>query len=141
VIVDSAGRPSTDPADFYAGGALLPFGGHKGYGLSVLIELVGGLLTGVGPSCLPGYGGGFGTVVMAVRIEAFLPLAEFRAQSEELCRTLRATPAAEGFDRVLVPGEIETLTRERRLREGVPVPEARWDELRALARRLGAAMA
>jgi LDH2 family malate/lactate/ureidoglycolate dehydrogenase len=141
VLVDPEGRPSTDPDDFYRGGALLPFGGHKGYGLSVLIELVGGLLTGTGASCLPGYDGGFGTVVMAVRVEAFLPLAEFRARSEDLCQTLGATPPAAGFERVLVPGEIETLTRERRLREGVPVPETHWDELRALARRLGAAIA
>ncbi|GAA1644544.1 hypothetical protein GCM10009733_047070 [Nonomuraea maheshkhaliensis] len=60
---EGEGRPSTDPADFYRGGALLPSGGHKGYGLSALIELVGGLLTGTGTACSPGYDGTFGTVI------------------------------------------------------------------------------
>ncbi|GAA5066102.1 LDH2 family malate/lactate/ureidoglycolate dehydrogenase [Thermocatellispora tengchongensis] len=137
-VVDRDGRPTTDPADLYRGGALLPFGGHKGYGLSVLIELAGGLLAGAGVSCLPGYGGGFGTVVLAVDIAAFLPLSRFREQAEELCRALRDTPPAAGFDRVLVPGEIEARTRRERLRDGVPLTEAEWRELRELAARTGA---
>src|SRR5207253_9002272 len=45
-IVDAEGRPTTDPQRFLDGGGLLPFGGHKGYGLSVLAELLGGALTG-----------------------------------------------------------------------------------------------
>ena len=48
LVRDADGRISTDPGDFYAGGVLLPFAGHKGYGLSVLIEIVAGLLTGTG---------------------------------------------------------------------------------------------
>src|SRR6266581_3412589 len=49
-IIDSAGHPSVDPDAFYAGGALLPFGGHKGYGMSVMVELLGGVLSGGGAS-------------------------------------------------------------------------------------------
>jgi LDH2 family malate/lactate/ureidoglycolate dehydrogenase len=135
-VVDGAGQPSTDPADFYRGGALLPFGGHKGYGLSVMIELVGGLLTGTGISCLPGYDGGFGTVLLAVDIERFVPLDRFRGEVEEFCRTLRETPPAAGHAGVLVPGEPEARTREERVRSGVPVPAAHLRELRALAERL-----
>jgi LDH2 family malate/lactate/ureidoglycolate dehydrogenase len=137
-IVDVDGEPSTDPADFYRGGALLPFGGHEGYGLSVLIELVGGLLTGTGISCLPGYDGGFGTVVIAVDIAAFVPIDRFRTEVEEFCTVLRRTPTARGHTQVIVPGEPEARSRAERLRAGVPLPAAHWRELCALADRVGA---
>jgi uncharacterized oxidoreductase len=136
-IVDRDGRASTDPADFYGGGALLPFGGHKGYGLSVMIEIVGGLLTGTGVSSLPGYDGRFGTVLLAVDIDAFVPLERFRNQAEEFCGTLNRTATAEGAGSVLVPGETEARTRRERSRDGVPVPAAQCRALNDLARKVG----
>src|ERR1700761_3267355 len=69
LIVDAAGHSSTNADDFYAGGALLPFGGHKGSGLSVMIELLGGLLTGMGTAPTPSYGGGNGEVEARTRTE------------------------------------------------------------------------
>ncbi|NBE98216.1 Ldh family oxidoreductase [Nonomuraea sp. KC401] len=132
VVVDPEGRPSTDPADFYRGGALLPFGGHKGYGLSVLIELVGGLLTGTGTACSPEYDGTFGTVITAVDISAFVPLDDYVAQVESFCEALRASGPG-----VIVPGEPEAEARAARLKEGIPVPAPVWDELGVLAARLG----
>ncbi|WP_171074247.1 Ldh family oxidoreductase [Nonomuraea basaltis] len=132
VLVDPEGRASTDPADLYRGGALLPFGGHKGYGLSVLIELVGGLLTGTGTACSPEYDGTFGTVITAVDISAFVPLETYVAQVESFCVALRA--AGPG---VVVPGEPEAVARGTRLKEGIPVPALVWAELAALASRLG----
>ncbi len=138
IIVDRDGNHTVDPADFYAGGALLPFGGHKGYGLSVLIEIVGGLLTGTGVGCLPGYDGRFGTVLLAVDIAAFVPPARFRAQTEDFCRALRETPPAKGAAEVLVPGEPEARTRAERAAHGVPLPGPVRAELRALAARVGA---
>lgn len=126
------GRMSRDPHDFYAGGVLLPFGGHKGYGLSVLIELVGGLLTGVGISSMPGYTGDFGTVLIAFDINVFQPADEFRARTEEFCRRLAATAPAPGHDDVLVPGEPEERTRAVRLRDGIPLSDTTWHELKAL---------
>ncbi|MET8863101.1 Ldh family oxidoreductase [Nonomuraea sp. NPDC004580] len=132
VLVDPGGRPSTDPADFYRGGALLPFGGHKGYGLSVLIELVGGLLTGTGTACSPAYDGTFGTVVTAVDIAAFVPLDDYVAQVESFCAALRASGPE-----VVVPGEPEARTRAERLGKGVPVPAPVWAELGEVAARLG----
>jgi LDH2 family malate/lactate/ureidoglycolate dehydrogenase len=136
VVVDRDGNPTVDPADFYQGGALLPFGGHKGYGLSVMIELVAGLLSGTGVSSLPGYDGTFGTVLLAVDIGAFVPVDRFRAQTEEFCRSLQETPPARGAGGVLVPGEPEARARRERLAHGVPVPAAIWAELRALEARL-----
>ncbi|MFG1710114.1 Ldh family oxidoreductase [Nonomuraea sp. M3C6] len=132
VLVDPGGRPSTRPTDFYRGGALLPFGGHKGYGLSVLIELVGGLLTGTGTAPSPEYDGTFGTVITAVDIGAFVPLEDYVAQVESFCAALRASGPG-----VVVPGEPEAQTRAARLAEGIPVPLPVWAELGVLASRLG----
>jgi LDH2 family malate/lactate/ureidoglycolate dehydrogenase len=131
-VVDARGRPSTDPADFYAGGALLPFGAHKGSGLAVMIELVGGALTQAGLSTLEGHGLGNGTVLIALDVAAFVPREEYEAQAEAFCAALAGTAPADGFEEVLVPGEAEVRTRARRAREGVPLPAATWSELQAL---------
>jgi LDH2 family malate/lactate/ureidoglycolate dehydrogenase len=132
LVLDADGRTSTDPNDFYTGGVLLPFGGHKGYGLSVLIELVGGLLTGAGVGSMPGYTGDFGTVLVAFALDAFQPADEFRARVEEFCQALRNTPPAHGHTEVLVPGEPEERIRVVRERDGIPITEATWSELKAL---------
>ncbi|WP_165498639.1 Ldh family oxidoreductase [Streptomonospora litoralis] len=132
VLMDSAGRVSRDPADFYGGGALLPFAGHKGYGLSVMIEAVGGLLSGGGVSCLPGYDGGNGTVLVGIDPARFMPADAFRAQVEDFCDELRRTPVAEGHDEVLVPGDVERRARAERAESGIPVPASVWDALTEL---------
>ncbi|WP_051325317.1 Ldh family oxidoreductase [Glycomyces tenuis] len=136
LLVDGDGRDSTDPADFYEGGALLPFGGaaggHKGYGLSVMIEIVGGLLSGAGISSLPGYDGTNGSVLLAVDIAAFLPADRFREQTERFCRRLSASTPAHEDRSVLVPGELEARTRAHRLQHGIPLSTATWNELAAL---------
>ncbi|KAF4409043.1 MULTISPECIES: Ldh family oxidoreductase [Streptomyces] len=132
LLLDPAGAPSTAPEDFYRGGALLPFGGHKGYALSVVIEITGGLLSRAGISCLPGYGGHFGTVLIGIRVDAFVPAAEFREQTESFCAELaRTRPAGDGHE-VLVPGEPEERTRARRRAHGIPLPHATWRELNDL---------
>lgn len=132
LVLDSAGRTTTEPADFYDGGVLLPFGGHKGYGLSVLIEIVAGLVSGTGIGSMPDYRGDFGTVLMAFDINAFLPVADFRAQTELFCRRLKETPPAQGHSEVLVPGEPEERVLRERTRHGIPIADVTWRELNAL---------
>ncbi|MBP2183349.1 Ldh family oxidoreductase [Amycolatopsis magusensis] len=134
LVLDGEGRATTNPADFYEGGVLLPFGGHKGYGLSVLIEIVGGLVSGTGIGSMPGYQGGFGTVLLAFDIAAFLPPQQFREQTEEFCAALHRTRRAEGHTEVLVPGEPEERVRQERERDGIPLTDAVWQELHALLR-------
>lgn len=134
LVLDADGHETTTPADFYAGGALRPFGGHKGYGLSLLIELVGGLLTRTGIGSMPNYAGGFGTVLVALDVASFVPLAWFAEQVEAFCAELASTPRAAGHDEVLVPGEPEERVRAERERDGIPLPERTWDELRSLPR-------
>jgi LDH2 family malate/lactate/ureidoglycolate dehydrogenase len=129
VIVDQHGEPSRDPADFYAGGALLPLGAHKGSGLSVMIQLVGGALAGTGAFGQQGAAAN-GTVLIALDPTAFTD--DFDDEAQEFTAALAATRPAHGFDAVLVPGEIERRTRATRAQEGVPLPAATWSELEAL---------
>ena len=132
VLVDAAGAASTDPQDFYDGGALLPFGGHKGYALSLMIDVVGGLLTGAGAASLPGYDGTNGTVLVAHDVTRFTPLARFTEQVEALREELHATPPAPGSDGVLLPGEPEEAARRHHLAHGVDVPAGTWAALNDL---------
>jgi LDH2 family malate/lactate/ureidoglycolate dehydrogenase len=131
VLVDASGEPSRDPEALYAGGALLPFGAHKGSGLSVMIQLVGGTLAGAGVFGEQGEAAN-GTVLLALDVAAFMPREDFDEEAEAFCAALTGTKPAKGFDAVLVPGEIERRTRVRRAREGIPIPAATWSELEAL---------
>jgi LDH2 family malate/lactate/ureidoglycolate dehydrogenase len=133
IVRDADGRMSTDPNDFYAGGMLLPFADHKGYALSVLIELVAGLLTGAGIASMPDYAGDFGTVLLSFPIGTFQPVDEFRTRTEEFCRRLAETPLAPGHTEVLVPGEPEERTKAERERDGIPITDTLLGELTALA--------
>ncbi|HET6530925.1 MAG TPA: Ldh family oxidoreductase [Actinoplanes sp.] len=133
VLVDAAGNPSQDPADFYAGGALLPFGGHKGYGLGLMIDVVGGLLSGAGAASLPGYDNTNGTVITAIEVARFRPLDEFREQVEQLRAVLHDAQPAAGSAGVRLPGEPEDEVRRDRAVHGIPIPAATWQTLTGLA--------
>ncbi len=132
LIVDSAGNPSQIPADFYNGGALLPFGGHKGYGLSLMADLLGGLLSGAGSGSTTDFAGANGTLFLAIDIQRFMSLDSFRAQAEGVVQRIHASSPAAGFSSVLLPGEPEDAMRARRRVEGIPIPESTWEELQAL---------
>jgi uncharacterized oxidoreductase len=137
-IIDKAGRPSVEPADLYDGGSLLPFGGHKGSGISVLIELSAALLSGMGASCAPDWKGGNGTLIMALDIAAFMPLETFHEQAEAFCKDLkRIGGGASGAD-VLVPGEKEQRTLALRRAGGVRVADKIRRDITVLADEHGA---
>ena len=132
-IVDSQGRPTTDPVDFFQGGALLPFGAHKGYGLAVLTELLGQALTGADAHGGDGGGGEVfrhsGALFCAIDVGAFRPADETTAAAERIAGRLRSIPPAAGFERVYTPGEPEARTRRERARAGIELP---WDTWRAI---------
>lgn len=136
LILDKHGLPSQDPEAFYDDGVLLPFGGHKGYGLSVMIDLLGGALSGMAPASLPEYGGGNGTLIIAMNIPAFVPKENFIAQAEGLCANIKNTPTAPGFNEVLVPGDPEWLARADRLEHGISLPATTWQRIQDLASEL-----
>jgi len=139
-LIDRDGRPSDEPEDYHAGGSLLPAEGHKGYGLAVAIEALGGILSGMGPAMIPDYGAGNGVFVLALEIEAFISVERYMHQVEEMARALESAPTAPGVDQVLLPGEPELRTAVHRRRDGVPIAEATWREVRDLADELGVAL-
>ena len=136
-IIDAEGRPTTDVEDFFAGGLLLPFAGHKGYALAVVVQLLAVGLSGgehgdpeERASCL---------TVLAVDPGAFRPPEEFVRYAESIAERLKAIPPAPGFSEVLVPGEPEARTRAARSRDGIPLPERTWEAIEETARELGVA--
>lgn len=136
-LIDAGGRPSTDPEDFYAGGALLPFGAHKGSGMSMLIELTAGLLSGMGASCMPSFGGGNGTLFIAADVGAFMPLEDYVDQVDVFRSELDRRAAPRDGAEVLLPGEFEFRTRASREPDRIPVGAGVRRPLSALARELG----
>jgi uncharacterized oxidoreductase len=136
-ILDKDGRPSSNPGDFYDGGVILPFGGHKGYALALMVDLLGGALTCAGCTCLPEYKGGNGVVMIAIDIEAFRPMADFAENTDRLFAKVKASKTAPGFTEILIPGEVEAREQARRLKEGIPVDEKTWSDIVAVAKGLG----
>ena len=137
LITDRYGQPTTDPADFFAGGALLPFGGHKGSGMSVLIEVLGGLLTGMGTAPTPGYAGGNGTVLIALNVAAFTERVAYEAGAAEFCDLLAAAGSGPTGGTVLLPGQIEVRTRTQRERDGIPLTPGVLSQIQQLTDDLG----
>ena len=148
-IVDATGRPTINPQEFYDGGALLPMGGvlagHKGYGLALASALVGGLAmvddedpTTAGTSSRPSAGDWMaGAFVIALDPEWFGGAQAYRAAVERSLAGLRGQPAADGFDEILVPGDPERRSRERRAREGIPISDPVWSDLLEIGSRYG----
>ena len=133
-IVDREGRPTTEPGDFYAGGALLPFGGHKGSGFSLLAQFIGRGLAQMDPSGYDGPRGVNGPFILAIDISRFTDLERFRAEVEAQCTAVTDCLPAEGVEAVLLPGQPELAMRASRERDGVPIAESTWRELQTLAR-------
>ncbi|HEX2034782.1 MAG TPA: Ldh family oxidoreductase [Chloroflexota bacterium] len=134
-IVDAAGRPSTDPADFFAGGAILPLGGaqgHKGYGLSFMVEVFAGILTGLGFGVDPSGRHNDGALMLVLNVAAFRPPAEFRAEVTAFARYVKETPPAPGTAEVLYPGELEWRTEQERRQDGIPVEDETWEAVTQL---------
>ncbi|MCC7368129.1 MAG: Ldh family oxidoreductase [Chloroflexi bacterium] len=134
-IIDKNGNPTTNVEDYFAGGNLLPFAGHKGYSLSVVVELLAVGLSG-GAMVAEGTRGSC-FFVLAMSPTAFVSQADFDAYVDSISERMTATPPAPGFSRVLLPGEPEASTRAERLQEGIPVAERTWEQLEETAGGLG----
>jgi uncharacterized oxidoreductase len=141
-VVDSDGKQTTDPTRLRKGGALLPLGGTEGYkgsGLAAMVEILCGLLTGLGFGVEPSGRHNDGCFMAVFKVEAFRPLAEFKREVAEFARYLKATPPSQGSPGVYYPGEIEHINEQSRRKSGIDVEEATWEKLRALARECGLA--
>lgn len=141
-IVDHEGRPTNDPASFYGPppGALLPLGGvvaHKGFGLSLVVEVLSGAISGAGVSREGVTRAGNGMYIQCVNVEALIPLEEYSQHVETLIAHVKNTPTLPGFDEILIPGEPESREREKRRKEGVYVEDETWMQIRNAAEAVG----
>jgi uncharacterized oxidoreductase len=138
-MIDAEGRPTTDPKAFYGPprGAILPFGGHKGFGLCLISDILGGALTGNGSSgpALTRLGNGMLTVLLDPAV--FLSEAEFAAEVDRLLSYVRGSKKASEDAEILMPGEIEARTRAQRSQEGIELDETTWREIQAAGREVG----
>ncbi len=155
--IDATGNPTTNPHDIVTGGALLPMGsdrdrgGHKGYCLSAMVDLLCGPLSGAnwGPFTPPfimlkvaqerAVGKGIGHFFGALKIAAFIDPTDFKRQVDDWIRTFRATKAAPGTSGPLIPGDPERLAEETNRRDGIPLLPAVIDDLHEVSRRTGVA--
>ena len=142
-VIGSDGRPTNDPSQLRKGGALLPLGGpdggYKGTGLAIMVEILCGLLTGLGFGVEPSGRHNDGCFMAVFNVAAFRPLAEFKREVADFARYLKATPPAAGSPGVFYPGEVEYLRAQERAKSGIDVEDATWNKLRGLAGEYGLA--
>lgn len=140
-IIDADGNPTTDASVMFADppGALLPFGGHKGYALGVVAELLAGVLSGGGtirPDAPPGGVATNNLFAVLLNPELDLGLPWQSAEVESFIEYLQATPTAPGFDRVQYPGEYEAACRAAAATH-LEIDDRIWQNLDKLARTVG----
>ena len=131
----TASRPR-DPNQLRPGGALLPLGGSEGYkgsGLAAIVEILCGLLTGLGFGIEPTGRHNDGCFIAVFKVAAFRPLAQFKQEVAEFAAYLKATPPSEGSRGVLYPGEIEHLREQERRANGIDVEDAPGRSCKSLA--------
>jgi LDH2 family malate/lactate/ureidoglycolate dehydrogenase len=131
VAIDAQGRPTRDPRAARLG-ALLPFGGYKGFGLALIVQALG-LLAGAArdPVDDDGY------LFIAFKPELLVPLDDFKRQVSALAARVKATPTRAGFSEIRIPGERAFRSREKARHEGIEVDRLVYDSLAALHRRRG----
>jgi len=142
-MIDKEGQPLTDPtrAD---DGFLLPIGGPKGYGLSLLFGLLAGTLNGAacGEDVID-FNADFKTVtntgqfIVAIDLAAFGDVEGFKRRVDGVVRAIKASPTLPGFDEVLLPGENSRKKREDYEANGILLPDALLDALNGLAADVG----
>jgi L-2-hydroxycarboxylate dehydrogenase (NAD+) len=143
LALDSDGAPTTDASRAFEG-VCLPFGGVKGAAMSMLMELLSGVLTGAN------YAGrvkslyfdhsepqNVGHLFFAIKRDLFITEDQYAERMDDFVERTKALPKAQGFDEILIPGEPEERATALRSRSGVPLTQAIRTQLEAVASRLG----
>lgn len=142
-MMDRTGKPLTDPKRANEG-FLLPIGDYKGYGLALIFGMLAGTLNGAAmgrdvvdfnaDDTTPT---NTGHAIVAISVEAFQPVSDFKAAVDALVRDIRDSEKLPGVDRIWLPGEQSLVKRAERAKLGIPMPPALLASLDALARELG----
>jgi len=141
IALAADGQPTRDPAEALKG-VILPIGGHKGYGLMLALDVLSSLLTGANYSTgIPRPNEltrpqGIGLLMLALRIDRFMPVQEFKARVDDLIRKLKGSRRVPGVQKILIPGERSELLARQRLMEGIPLPAGVVQSLRGVAQEL-----
>ena len=137
-IVDKEGNQTTDPTKFRgAGGYLMPLGGtegHKGYALAAMVEVLCGILTGLGFGVSPTGIHNDGCFLAVFNVAAFRPLEQFKQEVAEFSAFLKDTKPDKSGRQVRYPGEIEHETHKERSANGIEIEDKTWNKLVDLAR-------
>lgn len=128
-VIDRNGKPSRDPEAFYDGGALLPAAGPKGSGLGIIAELAGDALLGDAVE--------YNWIMIMLRADAFQPMAEYERRAESFMAEVRGSKPAEGFDKVMLPGERETTLARDAAKTGIRISDGVWAGIVAAAKSVG----
>ena len=137
-LIDAEGKLTTNPDDFYdvPPAALLPFGGavsvHKGFGLSVIVDILSGALTGAGCSQSEDARVGNGLFVLVMNVASFRGFPGFSVEIERFVNYLKSAKRAAGVDTIRVPGERGWEAQRKREREGIPIDAETWAQIQAL---------
>ncbi|MGA3038722.1 MAG: malate/lactate/ureidoglycolate dehydrogenase [Vulcanimicrobiaceae bacterium] len=143
MLIDEHGQPTTDPGVLWpdrSKGAILPFGLHKGFGLAVVAELLGGALTGnltYQPENDRNVGIKNGMFAIVFDPQRFGSLETFQTEMQAFLDFVKASPPADPNAPVLMAGEPERNTRKKRMAEGVPIDGKTWADIRTAADSLG----
>jgi LDH2 family malate/lactate/ureidoglycolate dehydrogenase len=148
--VDREGQPTTDPAEAYWHGGMMPLGsipemgGYKGYGLAFAVDILSAVLSGASfaSQIVPWQNerteaANLGHFFSAWRVESFMPVEEFKERMDEAIHLMHTAPKASGADRIYVAGEKEFEISERYRREGIPVQGKVVETLRMIGSELG----
>lgn len=143
--IDAEGRPTTDPVAAL-GGVILPMAEHKGYAITLMMDVLAGalsgsqMLTGVNSPFHTDRRSGSGHFVLALDVGRFGPLAEYETRIEAMIAEIKAAPRATGVAEIFYPGEMEARNEARHLAEGLDLPNKTIRDLAESAERLGVAM-
>ena len=140
--LDKNGDPTVDPAAALEG-VMLPFGGMKGSAITILIDILSGVLSGAK------FGGevlsvatnqeqesGNGNLMLAIKIDSFMPVAEFKTRMDVELTRIRALQPAQGFESVLYPGFLENTVEQVRLEQGIPLDNKLIEKMQQLGDRV-----
>ncbi|HVC01823.1 MAG TPA: Ldh family oxidoreductase [Steroidobacteraceae bacterium] len=128
---DEKGVPTTS-ADDAIHGLILPMGGHKGYVISFMMDVLAGVLTGsqfgsnVAGPYQPDRVAGCGHLLMTIDIESMMPRAEFEKRLEALITEVKSVPKADGVDEIFFPGELEDRNAARHSEHGISIADRTW---------------
>lgn len=141
--LDKDGKPTDDPAKALEG-VMLPMGGPKGSALAVMMDVFSGVLSGsayaghVTNPYDPSKPANVGHFIMVIRPDLFISLDQFKDRMDYLYSRVVGSDRMKGVERIYFPGEIEQLTKEKRLKRGIPLVDAEIEALNKEASQVGA---